>query len=223
MSATARRTIMAAGVVAALAAQTAQAAIIRASADLGTVDAEAHTIGGIGEQVWGFRFVLDDVVRVEQVGVRLFGDPQREIFAAIVPLSGPASMPSLPFEETALASAVFNVPTNGPSADLRIPMPIILNPGGYALLFGSELGFAYLPYNNPPLVDPESIILTRSDLDGWRTTTSPAPYGLPRFVVEGVVIPEPSVGVLVAAAIACLGMQACQARPLGAGLKGAIS
>jgi hypothetical protein len=222
MSATVRRIILTTATVAALAAPAAQAAIIRASAGMGPGESPAFLIGS--EFHFGYRFTIDGVVQVEQVGGHM-GLGGGTLFAAIVSLSGPNALPSgAPFDGTTLATAVFNAPASELSVDLRVPLPITLNPGSYALVFGSGLygafGTTYMPLNNPPFSSPDSLIGYRFDDSRWRAFGGTNIHA--RFVIEGVVIPEPSMA-LFAAAAGILGLRTRHARSVLNRTKGAIS
>jgi hypothetical protein len=206
MSTTVCRIFLAAATVAALAAPAAQAAIIRASAGLGTQELPAANVGR--DYQLGFRFTLSSVARVEHVGGRMFRE-FGTLFAAIVSLSGPDAVPAGdPFDLTTLATTVFTPPVGPPSVDIRVPLPITLYPGSYALIFGSEHyganGAALMPLLNPDIADPNSFVAHGIGDNPWRVVVLDGP---PRFVVEGVVIPEPGTALLAAAAMGILGLQ----------------
>lgn len=210
MNARFRPTVVAATVVATLAAPSARAALIRASAGLGTNVFPAVEVGFdpvfSGACQIGFRFTLGNVAHVEQVGGR-FSHGSGTLYAAIVSLSSPSALPSGdPFDMTTLATTVFSPPVGSSSVDFRIPLSITLNPGSYALVFGSEHygahGIAFMPLLNPEIADRRSFITHGFGDSPWRL---PVLDGPPRFVLEGEQIPEPSMAWLAAAAIGFLG------------------
>jgi len=106
-------------------------------------------------------------------------------------------------------------------------MSVTLNPGSYALIIASEhfgaSGRGGMPYDNPPLVDDESIIGYNSLESGGWFSTEAHPEGLPRFVVEGVVIPEPSMAILAVAALGILRLRTRHARTDRTAAKGAFT
>ena len=109
-------------------------------------------------QFLGWRFQLTDPLQVTDIGGHLgtflpnsgldFGNG--EIFGAIVSLSGSNAVPQVkPFqlEEEVLAATSFN--PGFPSRDVTVPLFVKLNPGNYALIFGTGLfgasGYGFMP------------------------------------------------------------------------------
>jgi hypothetical protein len=129
-----------------------QADLIHASAYLGNTGVTSPS-----SQSWlsdnsylGSRFSVASVTEIESVGGHIRG-LSGEIFAAIVSLQGPIALPSgSPFDDTTVASTVFTAPT--PSDDILVPLPVTLQPGDYALIFGSGQfgaeGSGGMPTNN---------------------------------------------------------------------------
>jgi hypothetical protein len=112
------------------------------SATLGTTG----WIGGTSitdQQFVGWRFQVDQTFRVAEVGGHLLGftSPGDEgpIFGALIRLNSldsfPVGAPLLPTE--VVASALFSPPF--PSDEILVPLSATLEPGAYALVFGSGL------------------------------------------------------------------------------------
>ncbi len=100
------------------------------------------------EQYLGARFYLDTDVRITAIGGHVvgFGNPQMsgQLFGAIVPLSGPAGLPTgSPFDSITLASVVFRGPY--PSGDVLVPLVATVPPGYYGLIFGAGQFGAEVP------------------------------------------------------------------------------
>jgi len=155
-------------------------------------------------QFLGARFHLDLPANVTAVGGHFKYTPTEDtsIFGAIIALTGRDALPQGdPFTaEEILATTVFSNPYWG-SQDLRAPLSVSLPPGDYALVFGSELfgatGCNSMATNNPELPGPSVIVW--HDTNVW---ANHAPQGL-RFVVEGEIIPEPGVVLVLAFGGAC--------------------
>jgi len=160
------------------------------------------TIGHTTTNSWqlGCRFSLTETAQITAVGGHIGNfsldnghlDPDAEIYAAIVELDSPSSFPSfLPSEiETHALAAVTFIPgdTSASSADLRVPLSILLEPGNYALIFGTGLfgvdGMAAMALNNPVL--PGASFFSGLTSDHWNpTSTDPQDM---RFVVEGYTV-----------------------------------
>lgn len=127
------------GLVAAPAA--AQTPVLLESATLGATGLDWGT--SITEaQFVGWRFEISTPLEVEAIGGHLLGFPavgNGQIFGALIRLASidvfPAGDPFTP-EET-VASVIFQPPF--PSAEVLVPLSVALEPGAYALVFGSDL------------------------------------------------------------------------------------
>ena len=93
-------------------------------------------------QYVGWRFEIDAALRVDAIGGHLLGIPNvgnGQIFGALIRLASidvfPEGDPFTP-EET-VATVVFQPPL--PSVELLVPLSVTLEPGAYALVFGSNL------------------------------------------------------------------------------------
>src|SRR5262249_10360561 len=111
--------------------------VILESAILGTTGQNGGAIV-YTQQYVGARFHVEDTVVVDHIGGHLLGDPppaSATLFGAISPLSGPTAFPA--DNLTPLAMTTLSPPF--PSEDILVPLSVTLNPGDYALVFGSGL------------------------------------------------------------------------------------
>jgi hypothetical protein len=118
----------------------AAAQVVLESATLGATG----QIGGTSvtpQQFVGWRFQVAEPFAVAEVGGHLLGfpDPAGPIFAVLIRLAAPQALPAgAPFLATEIvASANFAPPF--PSDEILVPMQVTLDPGSYALVFGSGL------------------------------------------------------------------------------------
>jgi hypothetical protein len=156
----------------------------------------------------GVRFELTDPVVTTQVGGHFVGSPGTTdtFFGAIVELddendfpdSGDLSTPDV------LGSAILAFPA--PSTEVFGNLALSLEPGWYALVFGSgvfgAVGDGAMLLNNPDIGDPTYIGFQPGH--GWfnladlSDTFRFIDY---RFIVQGQVVPEPSAFILVILAV----------------------
>ncbi len=153
------------------------------------------------------RFHVDQTAEVEAIGGHL--GSSGEIFGALIPLSGPDALPEeIPLDQ-ALASTTFDAGTA--SRDFRTPLSATLEPGDYALVFGSGLfgaqGDGFMPENNADFPDASYFL--------WDGAGSDGGFENVRFVVA---LPEPTATLLQACALATLALLLRGRRP-GAGLQ----
>ncbi len=111
-------------------------------------------------QFLGWRFQLTDPLQVTEIGGHVgtflpnsnseLDTGNGEVFGAIVSLSDSNAVPKVnPFqlEEEVLASTSFS--PGFPSRDVTVPLFVKLNPGNYALIFGTGLfgasGYGFMP------------------------------------------------------------------------------
>jgi len=173
-------------------------------ANAGTVfESATYTGNDTGEYILsendliGAAFTLTKTTTIWKVGAQFGGFPGGDIFAAIVPLASPTSFPGAPSDQLSsisLADVEFSVPT-AVAVDLKVklPTPLTLGPGSYAVIFGSgqfgATGFAGLGDENDPSGTP---FLFRSffstdwaefDDNGVRldVSSTPIPAALPLF------------------------------------------
>jgi hypothetical protein len=177
--------------------QHAHAAItIYESATLGQTGQYANSGFDIdAAQTLGWRFHLNAPFEVQTIGGNISGSGT--FFGAIVPLSNPSAFPSgSPLDDTTIAFATFGGPGN--ATDISIPLSTLLVPGDYALLFGSgqfgTSGSGTMSFFNPDLPGSEPYMAWRAG--NWQDFNAaifapPTPSGI-RFVISGVVVPEPN-------------------------------
>jgi hypothetical protein len=142
----------------------AQTPLLLESATLGATG----LVGGTSiteAQFVGWRFEIDTTLQVEAIGGHLLGIPavgNGQIFGAMIRLASidvfPAGDPFTP-EET-LATVVFQPAF--PSAELLVPLSVTLEPGAYALVFGSNLfgatGNGAIPHSTDQVDIPPTTI-----------------------------------------------------------------
>ena len=184
-------------------ADRARAATVFESGTLGPTgisfaDIENLTVPGTfmpSRDLRGVRFELTQPVVTSQVGGHFAGQSGGTFFGAIVKLDGQNDFPNSTtlFTPDVLGLTMLEFPST--SADVYGNLTLSLEPGWYALVFGSGLfgasGFGASVRNGSDIGDPEYIFypskLAWLDLDD--VTTSPINH---RFVVNGSVVPEPN-------------------------------
>jgi len=160
----------------------------------GTIIHESATLGptgqtygwGLGEtQFLGSRFSTDQQVNITAVGGHLVEGTAGNLFGAIIRLTGPGGVPQgSPFSGSeVVASTVFDPCSS--STDFRAPLTATLEPGNYALVFGtgrlgSTGGAGAMPWQGQSNLPGASYIIWNSS--DWYDTNPDPP---PRFVVEG--------------------------------------
>lgn len=204
------------------------------AAQAATLTLESATLGSTGqrggvalyeEQFYGWRFQLDQTLRVTHIGGHLLGGELSsgvlvrgyDIFGAIISLENSEALPQgTPFlPEEVLATTI--VTTTFPSSETLVPLSVTLNPGNYALVFGSGLfgatGVGSIPnYSDQSDIPPTTLAsyFTWSAGQGfnpprWRNGTEGG-SSRTRFVVTGKLVepvPEPAslVGLLTGGAL----------------------
>jgi len=160
---------------------------------------ESATMGAAGqtngwglswEQFIGSRFYVNQQVEVTAIGGHLTEWTAGNLFGAIIALTGPDDLPDgSPFySPEVVASTVFD--PGYPSSDFRTPLAVTLQPGYYALVFGTyELGASNgegaMPYGGQVDLPGASYFIWAYDLYwgwGWYNTLPTQA----RFVVEGI-------------------------------------
>jgi hypothetical protein len=185
---------------------------VRATIATGAIIHESATLAGEGtetligsyvldySQQLGSRFHIDAPVDVTSIGGHMIGEVGT-FYGAIVELDAPGALPvGNPLDPSeVLAYGTFSYSSIFPSTDFRMALSISLDPGDYAVVFGSGVfgtdGIGGMPHAGQSDL-PGASYITWGDTTGWYNTTS---TGM-RFVVEGTVIPEPST-----ALVLCLG------------------
>jgi hypothetical protein len=193
----------------------AQTPVLLESATLG----QTGLFGGTSiteAQYVGWRFEIDTALRVDAIGGHLLGLPNvgnGQIFGALIQLASIEAFPEGdPFtpEET-LASVVFQPPL--PSVELLVPLAVTLEPGAYALVFGSNLFGATGNGAIPNSADQDDIPPTT--IDSYIFYSVPRPGEPPiwrgplasqmRFLVSGTRVPPvPALGAVGVVALVAL-------------------
>jgi hypothetical protein len=162
-------------------------------------------------QYIGCRFHLDRPVLVDTVGGGIgdAGKPDPTIFAAIAALPSPNGFPiGRPSDFQPVASTTFKTlyQSGGVVVDQLFPLNALLQPGDYALIFGSgRFGTAEFPALPGAAIargytqtSQASFFIGRfPTLTTSRWDTDPALHNF-RFVIMGTVIPEPTTATLIA-------------------------
>ena len=158
----------------------------------------------------GTRFYVAQPALVSHVGGHFVGGfEETSFFGAIVALTGSDDFPNSEDLSTSdvLGVSILNFPHD--SADTRGELSLQLDPGWYALVFGTQLfgtvgrGAAV---RNGVDIGPSSYIVWQDD-PGWFNHSELSGANQPgnlHFVIEGTSIPEPTTGLLLAAAAAAL-------------------
>jgi hypothetical protein len=175
----------------------AHAITIYESATLGRTGPYANSGYDIDTQCLGWRFHLDAPFQVQAIGGNISGSGT--FFGAIAPLSSPSALPSgTPFDDTTIAVTTFRGP--GDATDITIPLSALLVPGDYALIFGSEQfgtsGSGTMSFFNQDLPGSSPYLVWHDQSHGsyWAYEQI---SGI-RFVVKGLVVPEPNAVALLA-------------------------
>jgi hypothetical protein len=150
----------------------------------------------------GVRFQLTSPVLTTQVGGHFVGSPGTTdtFFGAIVQLDDPNDFPDSGDLSTpdVLGATVIAFPE--PSAEVWGNLALSLDPGWYALIFGSGLfgatGDGAMPLNNPDIGTPTYIGYQSGAVLGWGNLINPI-FRNYRFVVQGHLVPEPPALLLV--------------------------
>jgi len=195
-------------------ASPAGAVVLLESAELGAVG----RLGGASitaNQFVGWRFELDVPLEVTEIGGHLFSNPNfsqgnGEIFGALVRLTSLDAFPlGDPFTQDEVVATVAFAPPF-PSDQILVPLAAELEPGSYALVFGSQLFGATGEGGLPNLDDQPDIPPTT--IDSYIFYGIPGPSQPPvwrgplashmRFLVRGV--PEPPADASALAGVAAL-------------------
>lgn len=152
----------------------------------------------------GVRFQLTETVNTTQIGGHFVDENNDTFFGAIVQLDDENDFPdSADLSSTDVlghTELTFPVPSDEVFGDLKLS----LDPGWYALVFGSGLfgvnGDGAAPLTNPDIATPQYIAFQPSvgwlNLEGFLSDF--------RFVVQGNVVPEPTSCKIFALSSLCL-------------------
>jgi len=142
----------------------------------------------------GAQFEIGETTQITGVGGHIFTS-SGTLFAAIVPLAAGQNAPSflpIDLETNAIAYTVFD--PGLPSRDFIATISLRLDPGNYALIFGSGLfgasGSGGMPSNNTPLAGSTCFSsLGSGTVDATHVWGSAQDDCNRRFVVEGAAVP----------------------------------
>jgi hypothetical protein len=172
----------------------AQGAIIHESATIDSI----YLKGGYAvysTQYLASRFHIYEPVQVTAIGGHIISYKPGTFFGAIITLTGPDALPldiynRLLSPSEVVASVVFHP---GATIDYRVPLSVVLEPGDYSIIFGTDQlgasgGSGYMPYEGLIVTPGATFFRWDDDYMGgcWRES-----HGVERFVVEGEIIPEP--------------------------------
>ena len=149
------------------------------------------------------RFELASPVQVTSVGGQLIY-ANGTLFAAIVPLNGPAGLPvGQAFGSTdVLAETTFTAPDTGAGVveDYQTPLSVTLGPGEYGLVLGSgafgATGTGAMPYAST--LGNATFFQWYPPGGGWEQQNSVTA----RFVIDGTAVPEPAMAALLGGLVA---------------------
>jgi len=145
----------------------------------------------------GVRFQLTQPVLTTQIGGHFVDRNNGTFFGAIVALDDGNDFPDSGDLSTddVLGTTVLTFPV--PSAEVFSDLSVFLEPGWYALIFGSGLlgasGDGAASQSNPDIGNPAYIGFQPGFGVGWVDLTGlPSTFENHRFVVKGQIVPEPS-------------------------------
>lgn len=155
--------------------------------------------------IMGGIFTLTHLTQITDIGAQFGGFPGGQIFGAILRVDPQTGMPigsSTDLASSALGHALFAV--TGGTHDQSVALPLTLDAGTYAVVFGSGQfgadGFAGLGDSNDPVGDP-SLIRSFFGPD-WNSFDD---SGV-RVFVNGTAVPEPASWALMLAGFGVVGM-----------------
>jgi hypothetical protein len=178
------------GLMAALTAGVADAGVVYQSASYTGQDTGEYIIDD--DNIMGAVFTVTQKTNVTAIGGQFGGYPSGDIFGAILPVDPATGVPPGSTADLAaidIAHVTFAVPTVT-AVDLVVPLSVTLNPGTYALAFGTDqfgaTGYAGMGDLNNPVGSPDLIrSFFSTDWEAFDDT------GV-RFVVYSAAVPEPA-------------------------------
>jgi len=142
----------------------------------------------------GVRFELTQPVLTSEVGGHFAGPAPGEFFGAIVKLADATDFPDSTNLSTPDVLGTTTLAFPNPSAEVFGSLSLTLDPGWYALVFGSGLfsttGFGGAVENGVDIGTP-TYVSWQFGNSGWSVPINPV-FRNYRFVVQGQVVPEPS-------------------------------
>ena len=164
----------------------AQAATLFATASVGPTGQSGGVVASGGQYV-GFVFTLEDRAQLTALGAHITAGPTGgSIWAAIAEATESApSMEASQLLSQALFTTLWTPPS--PSADARVSVDLVLNPGTYALVLGGNAlgstGYARLP--TVGVETPDARYFNSVAQGPWQVDA----YSGVRFVIEGELLP----------------------------------
>ena len=201
----------------------ARADPIRIFESAGPGPSEAHNLGYalFAGQFVGIRFPVIAPTEITQIGGHLFGAGADEtIFGAIVRLSSASDLPDSADLSTndVLKAAVFHL--SQPSRDFTAPLSLTVEPGWYAIVFGSGLfgatGSGAFGTRNPLNGPINGFVQSGGILHPASYGTLGGDFGDPRVFVDGVPltpVPEPGTLLLLGSGAAAVLGRRLRGRP----------
>jgi hypothetical protein len=168
----------------------AGAAIIYQSATMGPTGQNNSVYAIDSSNFLGSRFYVGTQAQVTAIGGHMFaGLPEDDIFGAIIRLNDSTDLPKgLPLDSFEVVAYTLFTP-DYPDSDFRVPLSVTLEPGYYALVFGSGLygttGTAYMPTDGQTDMTGASYFYWDGYYDFVWYDAKPFQG---RFVVEGTVV-----------------------------------
>jgi hypothetical protein len=187
-----------------LLAECASAAILIESGTLGPTgvsweQVQSQTVPGtnVNASVFvGVRFELTQPVVTSQVGGHFLGPNGGELFAAIVALNDHTDFPNSDNLSSPDVLGTTRIGFPNPSSEVFGNLQVPLNPGWYALVFGSGLfeaqGFGGTVRNGLDIGDPTYIAHQPGGWFNLSDLSDVIRFENHRFVVLGRIIPEPT-------------------------------
>jgi hypothetical protein len=176
--------------------------LILESATLGNPSQGNGTILG-PQQYVGARFHLTLPTQVDRVGgfIGPTGGNSATVFAAIAALASPDGFPAVrPSDFQPLAATTILLPSEMSEVeDHVVPLSVLLQPGDYALIFGSGrfggVGVGQITRGNPETAQASYFLgsFPNTTTNLWRNESGLVNM---RFLVYGTTVPEPTAAVL---------------------------
>jgi hypothetical protein len=187
--------------------KSASAATIFESGTLSTVGIQYEELGGtvpgtnVDSAIFpGVRFELTEPVVISQVGGHFVAPVNGTFFGAIASLTDENDFPNSADLSTPDVLGVTTLTFPDPSEEVFGNLDLSLEPGWYALVFGSGLfgttGFGGAVRNGLDIGSP-TYIAHGPNLQWFNLDIFQHPFDNHRFVINGQIVPEPSSVVLV--------------------------
>jgi hypothetical protein len=163
-------------------------------------------------QYLGCRFHLDQPTNIEAIGGRIWRDTaDTTVFGAIATLTSPNGFPELtPKTFSPIAVTTFTTPiSNQDTNDLLVPLSVLLQPGDYAIIFGSNrFGATGKSAMDRPYSETSQASFFLGQISSTLSNGNWVNYSgfnNVRFLVIGTPVPEPSTLALFAIGCVAIG------------------